>query len=308
MSTRRAIKTELGLVDSFAGKHGKLMAVTETGMATSTPDTGSSQTALHATGNAQLDWYSKMLDATSASGASYIMTWANWGKNSAYYTPYVDSVNADGSLHGHEMLDAFIKYYNDPRSIFAANQKSALASLPDVAAKSAAEGADGYITSPVSGSRILEGLSITANVSGASGSDNVSFICKSKDGSVTLPGKMNGSSASAELTDADLASLGEGVGTIALVISGKTVDTISGLFNMKQAEQDPHETATRSRRAAGQEQRSPEMSTGPTATRCSSIRSRMEITRRSSFRSRPMGRCTRHICRIMRRTGTLRIR
>ena len=236
-----SFKTELGLVDSFAGKHGKLMAVTETGMATSTPDTGSSQTALHATGNAQLDWYSKMLDATSASGASYIMTWANWGKNSAYYTPYVDSVNADGSLHGHEMLDAFIKYYNDPRSIFAANQKSALASLPDVAAKSAAEGADGYITSPVSGSRILEGLSITANVSGASGSDNVSFICKSKDGSVTLPGKMNGSSASAELTDADLASLGEGVGTIALVISGKTVDTISGLFNMKQAEQDPHE-------------------------------------------------------------------
>ena len=217
------------------------MAVTETGMATSTPDTGSSQTALHATGNAQLDWYTKMLDATSGSGASYIMTWANWGKNSAYYTPYVDSVNADGSLHGHEMLDAFINYYNDPRSIFAANQKSALTSLPDVTAESAAEGADGYITSPVSGVRILEGLTLTANVSGVSGSDTVSFICTGKDGSVTLPGKMNGSSVSAELTDADLAMLGEGVGTIGLVISGKTVDTISGLFNMKQAAQDPHE-------------------------------------------------------------------
>ena len=33
-------------------------------------------------------------------------------KGTGSYTPYVDSVNNDGTLHGHETLDGFISFFN----------------------------------------------------------------------------------------------------------------------------------------------------------------------------------------------------
>lgn len=104
---------ELDIVGSFAKAHHKLFAVTETGVA-------NGEVVLFETGNERKDWYNEILEAVSKTNASYFLLWANFGKEH-HYTPYVTEEN-NGVLIGHEMLDGFIKFYNNPKSIFAKEQ------------------------------------------------------------------------------------------------------------------------------------------------------------------------------------------
>lgn len=108
------LKEELDLLEAFSEKHNKLIAVTETGIS-------NGNEALSVTDNVRPEWYNEVLDVVSSSKASYFLVWANFGANSGYYTPYVTSVEGD-TIIGHEMLDNFIDFYNDPRSIFAKQQ------------------------------------------------------------------------------------------------------------------------------------------------------------------------------------------
>ena len=54
------------------------------------------------------------------------MLWTNWARYGAYYTPYVMKVSDDGILYGHELIDNFIDFYNNSKSIFANDQKVAI--------------------------------------------------------------------------------------------------------------------------------------------------------------------------------------
>ncbi|SFR96223.1 Carbohydrate binding module 27 [Anaeromicropila populeti] len=128
----RDFEKEVTIVQEFARQHNKLFAITETGAATSSPDAGDNQTALHRSGNEQLDWYQNMMSVAAASDASYFLVWANFSERDGFYTPYVKAVNEDGSLYGHEMLDYFIDFFNYPNSMFAVNQKAALVKLKDI--------------------------------------------------------------------------------------------------------------------------------------------------------------------------------
>lgn len=112
----------------LAAGHGKPWALTETGMNTTVPDAGDVVTGMHRTGNPDRQWFQRMLEITSQYGACYFLTWRN--NDEAFYTPYVRAANPDGSLYGHEMLDDFISFYNDRRSIFAVNQEAVLSALP----------------------------------------------------------------------------------------------------------------------------------------------------------------------------------
>lgn len=128
-----AFKKELTLVSQFAANHGKLVAVTETGAANDTVE-GDDQTALLRTGNKDKDWFRRVLDVVSDSPASYLLVWANFGQTNGFYTPYV--IRTEGrQLYGHEMMDNFIDYYNDPRSVFASDQKSVLNAIHAPTAK-----------------------------------------------------------------------------------------------------------------------------------------------------------------------------
>ena len=122
-------KNQLAILDEFSAAHKKLMAVTETGLASKRPDEDCHATSIHLTGNLNMHWHSDILDYASKSNASYFLLWANFSKYGTYYTPYVDSVNEDGTLFGHEMMDDFIRYYNDERSIFAKHQAEAVKSF-----------------------------------------------------------------------------------------------------------------------------------------------------------------------------------
>lgn len=105
-------KKQLDIVQQFAREHDKLFAVTETGVS-------NKNQALLKTGNARKDWFNEILDAVSPTDASYFLVWANFGENSSFYTPYVIRETGQTTI-GHEMLDNFIDFYNDPRSVFAA--------------------------------------------------------------------------------------------------------------------------------------------------------------------------------------------
>jgi len=230
-----AFAKELKIVEDFAGVHGKLTAVTETGTA-NTAEPGHSQTAMLTQGN-PLDWYARVLDMVSSSNASYFLLWANFSKTSGYYSPYVDAVNRDGTLHGHELLDAFIKFYNDKRSVFADTQKETLASVKGVTASAAAKGATGYITSPISGDRILEPITLAAKVTGNA---EVSFVLHGVE-DITLKAAFSDSLYTAALTAEDLAKLGEYVGSINVVLDGDTADSIHATFNIAPPVCDPYE-------------------------------------------------------------------
>ncbi len=113
---------ELSEIEKFATQHGKLLAVTETGANTSKPASGDVVTGLTRTGCSDLQWFEKLLDRVSGSNACYVLLWSNGSE--MFHTPFVRAVNSDGSLYGHELLDDFLRFYNDRRSIFANNQKN----------------------------------------------------------------------------------------------------------------------------------------------------------------------------------------
>ena len=185
----KQFKKQLSVVNTFAKKHNKLVAVSETGISNDTQP-GESQTALLKNGNKNKDWYNQILDIVSGSDASFFLLWANFAKNDGYYTPYVDSVNKDGSLHGHEMLDNFISFYNDSRSIFAVNQKDVInkGKFGKITAKKAVSSVTGYIISPISGKRVLSAATLKAKVTGASKKTAVKFVLKGSK-SITIKAK-----------------------------------------------------------------------------------------------------------------------
>lgn len=231
------LKKQLQLVEKFAKQHNKLVAVTETGAA------NENDLALLPTGNGNKDWYQQVLELVSESEASYFLVWADWGKDGAFYVPYVDAVNADGSLHGHEMLDAFISFYNDNRSIFAANQKDALASgdFGRITAKAAVSGVNGYLTTPVAGRRMLKAATVKAKVTNAKANTKVLFVLKTDKGKVKLPAKADGKGYyTAKITAKQLKSLGQEIGTVTLYINDKRVQRYSQIFNIKAPKEDPY--------------------------------------------------------------------
>jgi mannan endo-1,4-beta-mannosidase len=122
----RDFKKQIGILGDVARRHDKLMAVTETGLSVLKPDEGHEATALHDSGNKNRRWYMDVLDAVAGTGASYFLLWANFSKRNSYYTPYVDEIDAEGRPSGHELLDEYIRYYNDPRSVFSGMQREAV--------------------------------------------------------------------------------------------------------------------------------------------------------------------------------------
>ncbi len=235
-----AFSKQIDVVETFAKAHKKLFTVTETGVSSET-EAGSNQTALLRQNNVSKDWFNQILNAVSGSDASYFLIWANFGKQDGYYTPYVDAVNADGSLHGHETLDSFINFYNDGRSIFAANQKDALVTTASsiIVAEPVSDKAEGYVISPVAGSRILKAATLRAKVSNTKPGTKVKFVLKAGKTTVTLNAKAGKNGIyTASLSKKNLDKLGKKNGTLALTADNKTIQKFSMTYNVKAPEAD----------------------------------------------------------------------
>jgi mannan endo-1,4-beta-mannosidase len=225
-------KTELGIVQDFAKEHNKLFAVTETGVA------NPNNQALLKSGNARKDWYNEILGAVADTNASYFMLWANFGEGSGFYEPYVMSKPGE-SMRGHEMLDNFIDFYNKANSVFG-SQVGDITKISTTVEPNT--DITGYVTAPVSGSRVIDATKVVASVSNVKDANVIKFVAKNKTGDVVkeitttkdIYGNYEG-----DLTKDILASLGETMGTISLVVDGKVCNTINAKFNMLEPVVDP---------------------------------------------------------------------
>lgn len=234
-------KNQLNMVQDFAREHGKLVAVTETGVANDAQP-GDNQTALLKKGNQRLEWFTEIQDIVSESNASYFLVWANFGEKDGFYTPYVKKIDENGK-YGHEMMDPFIDYFNNTETVFAVNQQAVLNQLDsiEINAESAAK-QEGYITSPIAGSRILEPVALNAKVNGISEGSKVTFVLKgANDATVVIPATLSNGYYTAAMSADDLAAMGEFVGQIALQVDGETIDSMKVTFNIPEPEKDPYE-------------------------------------------------------------------
>ena len=226
------------ILQEFAQKHNKLYAITETGVA-------NGSNALLTSGNEVLDWYMQLLNEISDDGVCYFLTWANFNDTTSFYTPFVKEKRENSVLYGHEMLDEFIRFYNDEKSVFATDMHNGFAQLNGITNTTKENAVAGYIVSPISGDKLLpsqteEGTRIAAKVTGIDKSGSVRFVLTSDFDQEICKASYNEETKiwEAVLPDYALVNLGEGLGTIVLIVNEQEIASISIGFNMTEAEQN----------------------------------------------------------------------
>ncbi len=228
----------LKLTDAFAKEHGKLMAVTETGM--SSMKSG----GIPETGNRRPRWYTEMLDimVKPEYDCCYFMLWSNYARSGGYYTPFVVERREGGKVFGHELLDSFISMYNHKGSIFAGDQAEVLKSilagnLTDTTLVSP-EQVSGYMTEPVAGSRVLGETKLAARLNREAG--EAEFRLKAGGKETVIPAAVDGKYVEAVL---DAAAAGElepdADGKIELYGDGEKLQEIRVICNIEPMAEDP---------------------------------------------------------------------
>lgn len=226
------------LTDEFARQHGKLFAVTETGVA-------SAGAALKETGNKRPEWFTEILDIVTKPeyNCCYFMLWSNYSRTGSYYTPFVEEVNEDGTLFGHELLDPFIEFYNNEKSIFALDQKEIIDRIVqgEMTAPASAPWSElsGYMTVPVSGQRLLEAMELTArlNQEGAS----VEFAVAGEGEELRIPAEVEGKLAVGRLDQATLEKAGAcASGKVRLYAGGTLLQEFPAILNIAPPPEDPY--------------------------------------------------------------------
>lgn len=240
-----SVKKQNGILKDFAQKHDKLYAITETGVADK--DKSGADIALKRSGNEVPDWYMQLLDQISEDGGiSYFLVWANFSENGSFYLPYVVEKKENGILYGHEMLDEFIRFYNDGRSVFATDMNSGYTKVSGVTNTTQATQVSGYITAPQSGDRLLPDEGNTRIAAKISGIDpkaegvSVEFIVSSEYDEVVLKAEYNEQTAvwEANLKDSALIGMGVAMGKISLYVNSDKISEITARFNMVEQEQN----------------------------------------------------------------------
>lgn len=221
-----SFKDTISLVQNIAKNKGKLSAVSEVGLRNN-----ENNGFMALSGNADKDWFKHVADIISSSDMPYYMTWANFGETDGFFAPYMVS-----DTKGHEMINNFINYYNEDKSIFADGVEDYSSSA--ITKESAYS--YGFITGPVSSSRILEPTIVTASVKEYDG--QVKFVLKNKAGDAieTLNAtKDENGIYSAAISQTILDKIGQTIGSIDLYSDDNKLDTIKAIFNIKEAEKDP---------------------------------------------------------------------
>lgn len=225
-----SFENTVALTSEFAKQHGKLFAVTETGIS-----------SMNDQQQIRSSWYEEMLEILKKPEyqCTYFMLWTNYN-NTSYYTPYVVSRQEDGTLHGHSMMDDFIRFYNRSESIFAQDQKAVLSGTVRSAQQKEAWPLSGYFTKPLSGSRVLEATEILALLNCET--ETVQITVSNGEQEFVLPTTVTGRKVSAVLDAATLAALGECTnGKLKLTANGAVLQEQTLLYNVAAKEKDPLE-------------------------------------------------------------------
>ncbi len=233
-----SFENSVKLTDAFAKDHGKLFAVTETGMSFT------SSGGITEAGNRRPEWYSEILDIITKPeyDCCYFMLWSNYARSGGYYSPFVTEVRENGKLFGHELLDPFIEMYNNKKSIFAADQAEVLRQLQTSGAAKPTMKTDetmaGYITAPVHGMRLLEETKLGGRLTKEP--QTAEFCIAGNGREERVAADVDGRRVSAVLTEEALKALGETAeGKVALYADGELLQEIDVLLNIAPRPDDP---------------------------------------------------------------------
>lgn len=214
------------VVERFADLHQKLAAVTETGVLV-----GNQGNGLAKSGNKRLNWINEALAHIAPHKMAYFMTWSNFNEVN-FAQPYLVTPK-----RGHEMVNAFIDFYDSPQTVFE-GQMPNLSAISVQAVPAAKE--YGYLTAPNAMERVLAPMMLRAKAAGRF--EKASFLVKRKDGSVaaTLAAAADGKGGlTGSLTEEALAAAGKTFGAVELTLDGKTADSVPVLFNLPAPAPDP---------------------------------------------------------------------
>ena len=216
------LKETIELVQGIADEKGKLAALSETGIRIN-------YGCMPVSGNANKQWFQNVSDIVGESSMPYFMSWANFDEGNVF-APYMVS-----ETKGHEMINEFIDYYNEDSSIFAdgnANFAEANTSVEEAYSY-------GFITSPTSGSRVLNPTTITASVKNVD--EKISFVIRDSEGKKikTLKAVEEDGVFKADIDQKLLDKIGETIGTIELVGNKEKepLNTINVIFNIEESEE-----------------------------------------------------------------------
>ena len=108
------LESSCRVLDDLAQEHGKISAISETGIWVLKED-GSDSQGLRLSGNPILhkNWYSKIGEIAIDNHISYFMVW-NSLNSSSTHLPYKTSATT-----GHELVNEFIQFYNEDYTLFA---------------------------------------------------------------------------------------------------------------------------------------------------------------------------------------------
>ena len=215
-------KDTINLVQGIADERGKLSAVSETGVRVNGGGMAPS-------GNKNLDWFNDISNIVSQSNMPYYMVWANFDGDKNFFSPFMAN-----DKKGHEMINNFINYYNDSKSVFA----SGVGDYSKADTKKNSRNSYGYIKYPASSSRVFEQTKITASLKNING--EIKFVIKNKEGKLieSIKGTLNNGDYTGEITQDTLNKIGSAIGSIELYSDDKLLDKIRILFNIKEAEKD----------------------------------------------------------------------
>lgn len=162
------------VVADLAREKHKIPAIAETGIRI----TGAGKDSLMASGNPTTghDWYNKVLDTAAANDIPYFLLWANFDKSN-FFVPYKTS-----DTMGHEMINEFISFYNNEKSIFGNGtnfygEGGAASKAGQVSLSGYSTEISGYMIAPKNYAVIKEACELKACVRNAS-EDQVKFVVK----------------------------------------------------------------------------------------------------------------------------------
>ena len=243
-----SLDTTCSIVSSIAAKRGKIPAIAECGVRVMKKD-GSDNEGLLVKGNpvgteaSGKNWYQEVSDIAKKNNMPYYLVWANFGDTN-FYVPYKYD-----DTHGQELINDFIKYYNDDSSIFGGDTGfySNMGTLAGVSANTYTNQM-GYMVYPFDRDTILEATTLKAGVKNAS---KVQFVINNPDTGVKLTLNAEAGAAiaaagsepslyTAELTDKNLSKLGKtDTATITLMADGEQLAQLSNISLGKTKDKAP---------------------------------------------------------------------
>ena len=219
-----ALATSCDVVASLAEKKGKIPAIAEAGIRV----TGAGKDSLMVSGNPTKgkDWYNKLVNTASAHKIPYFLLWANFNESN-FFVPYKVS-----DTQGQEMINEFIDFYNNEKSIFgngtnfyttgdSAAAEGAAGKAASVTLSGYSTEVNGYMISPKNYEVIKEPRDFKAYVTNA---EKVEFQVKAKEDAeaVVVPTQKEGNIYTANLTKDMLDKVGKtSTGIVTLVADGK---------------------------------------------------------------------------------------